>query len=143
VVDTGKVKTSEPFHEAPRNLVQVGAPETSRSAHLSHRPFAGILAIESGDKTGGLPSEIDTPEKEGNMSKKKVIATWRILEEIPEEPQLALYWIEQKPGFEHIMLQGIDDEEYAVQVMQKEGYFHVSVFDPHEVVIDVFNDYGE
>ena len=76
------------------------------------------------------------------MTKKKATANWRVVDEIPDVP-LALYWIDQKTGFEHIMLQSLTDEDFCVQIMHSEKHFSVSIFDPHEVWIEEFNEYGD
>ena len=75
--------------------------------------------------------------------KRKVQAQWRVIEAIPEGALLALFWLDPKPGYDHIMLQAVDDEEVNIQIMQNEDQFSVSIFDPHDNWIEEFDEYGD
>ena len=72
------------------------------------------------------------------MAKKKVTVMWRSIDKLPALP-LALLDIEVLSGYDRIVLQAVDDDEFVIQIMQNKNSLIMLVFDPHEKWVEDFS----
>ena len=73
------------------------------------------------------------------MAKRKATVMWRTIGSLPLIP-LALQDIEVLAGYDRIVLQAVDDDEFVIQILQNEKHLSMQVLDPHEKWVEDFSE---
>ena len=73
------------------------------------------------------------------MAKRKATILWRTIDVLPVR-QLALQDIEILPGYDRIILQAVDDEEFVIQILESNNYRVMQVLDPREATVEDFSE---